>query len=285
MASNLESMMMLPPPLASLSEPSPLMAGDLEGRMTPPSGVGEWDATTAAVLAGRATPPQCPEGKQVAPADELASRLADLSSKCRRRSSMTMPHGSRVSQAMKSARAEHRRSIAKAITAELANASASEPQEVYQAVKHCALNSMRQHRLSLMQAANVLEAAGFGEEQDDEQPSTPQSSQVRMQLEMVQKAVDGARRQHRQSIAMAVRNSKEERISESPLSGSSRDRVQQIIGNSLRASRAESNARLKPASLLALMHTRASEKGMPVHCGPATKPVGKQSGKKTRGGC
>jgi hypothetical protein len=189
---------------------------------------------------------------------------------------------------MECARADHRRSLAKAMVAELAP---MESQEVLQAAKHCAKSSIRQHRLSLMQAADVLEAAGFGGEQDDEFPSQEctSPSQVKAQLQLVQKAVDGARRQHRQSIAFAVRNLTEEnRISQSPMTGSSRDRVAQIIGTALREEQCVSDGRdsskraprCTPQFLTALLNTRTSEKGLPVHCGPARTPQ-----KKKRGGC
>jgi len=291
MATNLENMM-IAPPLENLSEPSPLMAGDLAGRMTPPTGGGEQCAATAAMLAGRMTPPLSQEGKHDPSAEDLASRLANLPNSCRRRSSLTTtPHGRRISQAMQSARTEHRRSLVKAMAEELENSPGLETKEV---ARHCAINSIRNHRLSLMQAANVLEAAGFGGEQDNELDSTEcfSPSHVKMQLELVQRAVDGARRKHRQSIAMAVRSLNEEVVSQSPLSGSSRDRVQQIISTALceEASKPDScekskrQARFKPQSLVALMATRTSEKGRPVHCGPAPSTSGRRK-KEKRGGC
>merc|ERR1719331_1819270 len=103
-------------------------------------------------------------------------------------------------------------------------------------------------------------------------------SQVKSQLELVQKAVDIARRRHRQSIVQAVQNRggldairQRPVSSESPmsLSGASRERVQKIFDVACSKEQSDSRAsraRLSPCTLMALMNTRASEKGLPVHC-------------------
>jgi hypothetical protein len=288
MASSLENMM-AESSQVSLSDPSPLMAGDLSGRMTPPLGESSQHDATAAALAGRMTPPTTSGNEQGTPsAAELANRLGAVSAKHRRSS---MLQNRRISMALQCACAEHEDSLAKAMVKELGATTECDRQEVAQVMRQCVMNSRRQHRQSLMKAVDVLEAAGLGEEFDQESPNDEHSSsQVKSQLQFVQQAVDVARRRHRQSIVQAVHNrtgqhaGKLHGVSDSPMSGLSRERVQQIIDAAY--AREQSEARgsrrkgpVQQGTLLALMSTRTSQKGLAVHCGPPQRPVKRASQK------
>jgi len=110
MAENLESMTSE----VALCEVSPLMAGDLSGRMTPPS-----PSITSGDLAGRMTPPTTAVAGRAPPKMEgLTDRLAEVLSPSRRRRSSVVQMR-RLSVAVREVCVAHRQSLAKAATLEL----------------------------------------------------------------------------------------------------------------------------------------------------------------------
>merc|ERR1719199_2168565 len=198
MAEQFEAAHAQPP---SISELSPLMAGDLSGRMTPPM---------AADLAGRMTPPMATDlAERMTPPNSAAaaagrtSPLTELSrcleqelsaSPARRRRSSVM-QCRRLSVAVNEVCSLHSQNLAKAAAHELkATTGDGNAEEVAAEIRQCVLSSHRRQRQSILQAAEVLEAAGIGEDSDEESSVKERltSSEVTAQLQFVQKAVEGA---------------------------------------------------------------------------------------------
>jgi hypothetical protein len=202
MATNLESITARST-LPSLAEPSALMAGDISGRMTP-----GWMTPTASDSAEVAAQ----HGHAQQEMEGLSDRLTEAMAAPARRRRSSMLQSRLVSQAVGGACARHRQSLATAAAQEFRKqvkiaGEDGNKEEVAAAVRECALKAHRQHRQSILQAAEVVELAAhcknFGETSAPEQ-LVP--SEVTMQLQMIQQAVEGARRRHRQSIVRTVRS-------------------------------------------------------------------------------
>jgi len=205
MTAHLDPMATLP---VSLGEPSLLMAGDLSGRMTPgrmtpkstDSGeVGDLSACTSPVLEG------------------LAKRLSESPTPCRvsaavegrRRCSMMQ---SRLSIVVTEACARSKESLVSAAAQECrmqaeTTGKQADMEELTVAARECVIKSHRQRRQSLLQAAEVVELAAVCEETGHSEEwgadhLTP--SQLTMQLQLVQEAIEGARQRHRQSMAQSA---------------------------------------------------------------------------------
>lgn len=205
MTAHLDPMATLP---LSLAEPSLLMAGDLSGRMTP----------------GRMTPKSTDSGEFgdlspcTSPALEgLAKRLSESPTPCRgsaavegrRRCSMVQ---SRMSIVVTEACARSKESLVNAAAQECRMQAETtgkqvDMEEVTVAARECVIKSHRQRRQSLLQAAEVVELAAVCEESGHSEEwgadhLTP--SQLTMQLQLVQEAIEGARQRHRQSMAQSA---------------------------------------------------------------------------------
>jgi len=204
---------------------TPPRMGDLTGLMTPPD----------------STP------KPLNQAD-LSARLA----KCRR--------SSVVMAAVNEASTRHRHSLVQVVAAGLTGAP-SDPAKLRQSL----VMANRLHRLSLVRAAEVLEAAGV----EDRHASV----ELQQQLELVQQAVKAAQRRHRLSVVRAVAEVTGVNSStQSPASASpALPRVRQAIV----AAYARTHAATMSARERALMNTRVGIAGKPshfVHCGPLRTP-------------
>jgi len=90
----------------------------------------------------------------------------------------------------------HRRSLAQIVAAEIRKQDA--PPRSFAKVRRSVASRQRQHRTGLIHAAEVLEAAGVGV------TGSASSEQVALQLESVRRALDRAKRRHRQSLIVAV---------------------------------------------------------------------------------
>jgi len=132
-------------------------------------------------VAGLMTPP---DGNQ-ADISELAERLKPVAA--RRRSSIAQHP--ELLQAVGAARAVHRKSVVQAAAAAASELQPGDMSKVRQSIAA----TCRNRRASLIKAAEVLEAAGV-----------TSSAEVSQQLKMVHRAVEGARRKYRQSLAAAV---------------------------------------------------------------------------------
>merc|ERR1719506_2851643 len=180
-------------------------------------------------------------------ADTVAAKLA-ANPAARRRSSMAQRLTEirpRLSMAVNHACNDHASALAKAAQQELSTCE-EEREEVEAEIKHEVLRSRCRHRLSIMKAAEVLQAAGL---EEDEELST--------KLTMVKEAVDAARKRHWASIVAKHADEK---------------------GDDAYLCR-----RPKDPRFLALMKTRASVAGRRVHCGPRQSPQAAQRRKGARG--
>jgi len=255
-------------------------AGDLAGRMTPgrmtpaldlcmtPGRMTPLGTEEAAVVAGHT--PQVLEG--------VASKVADLlSSPARQRRSLVCgspakPRRSsmvqirpRLSMAVEQAYSKHGSSLAKAAARELGSLQETIPDEdaelkgVTADIQHQVYKSCCRKRMSLIKAAEVLEVAGIDEDSDEgNHEGEGISAAVTEKLKFVQEAVDAARRRHRESmVARAAPAANEE---------------------------THTSRRCKDPRFVALMRTRASVVGRPVHCGPTPKKRMAQVGRQKRGG-
>lgn len=206
-------------------------------------------------VTGLMTPPTS-EPKPVCPA-ELAARLT----RCRRSSVADCP---RLMAAVNQASARHRRSMAEAVTEDLSE-SPADPARVRQSVAA----ARRQHRLSLIKAAEVLEVV-------EKMPETQQmpEEQVESQLNLLQRAVEVARRRHRLSIMKAVEEvTGVDGPSLVPESAASKCTALPVVRQAVVAAYAKKhNKELSNKNALALMHTRvggiAGKPAHYVHCGP-----------------
>lgn len=188
------------PTLPGPEDPSPLMAGDLSGRMTP--GQMTPKSTDSAETGSLATGP-------LPQLESLAKRLAEAptperSRRSRRRRSSIVQ--SRLSVAVDEACAQNRQSLANAAAQEYraqleTTGSSKNKEDVTVAVRECVMKSHKQHRQSLLQAAEVVELAslrvdsGLDEEWGAEHLT---ASQLTMQLQLVQQAIQGAQQMHRE---------------------------------------------------------------------------------------
>lgn len=298
-----------------MAEPSPMMAGDLSGRMTPPSMSGDLSGRmTPLDLAGRMTPPHAaqPLVTEAEITNALTKHMAGASAGKRRRSSLA--HCRRLSVAVDDACKKHRESLVTAASQELsilgseADVAQEVPEDIWRVqrqkekeIQRCMEASHRQRRQSLLKAAEVLQEAGVGEDSKVDLSE----EEVTAQLQLVQKAVEGARKRHRQSIRLAVSNVAKDRDQVETASGSSRtqvrsgpsrERLEQAIAamlakNENEASRKDAAPRKQnqTPAFMALMRTRASVAGRRVHCGPTpTKALARkaptQKPAKARGG-
>lgn len=269
---------------------SPLMAGDLAGRMTPPNTICK-DPADAAAWAGRT--PECSPVKLEGLADRLAAVVTASPARGRRASAV---QSRRLTVAVKEACTRHRQSLTQAAAQELMQAQQAAAtvkdgnvNEVAAEIRHVVCSADRQRRRSIMKAAEVLEVAGFGEDSGEDSAGGEclVPSEVTAKLQLVQEAVAKARQRHRQSISHAVRsmgNVREEEQEED--TDSVRARVARTIAAAY--ARHEHNGgdqNCQSGQLqrsLALMRTRTSVVGRPVHCGPRSRHVSPRKAK--RGG-
>lgn len=258
----------------SLMDLSPLMAGDISGRMTPPTfATGQMtppDTVEAAVLAGRT-----PEHQAV------VNRLSEFTGSARKGRRSSMVQCRRLSVAVEEHCARHRQSLAQAATREIAR-SGEEGEEVKAEMRKVVLSAHRRCRQSISQAALVLEAAGVGEDSDDESSSSA-PPEVVAKLQFMQEAVETARIRHRQSISQAVRsiadvNAEPRQASDLKVGWPHADaavcaRVEKSIAAacSRKEERDGKNGCKTMHRLVALAKTRASVAGRRVHCGPAVQ--------------
>lgn len=152
---------------------------DLDGRMTP----------------GQMTPPAGDAATTASPdANDLAARcqqaLATANARRHRSSALKKRDsvGAGIARAMEEAKERRRKSLAKLN-------GGSEVQESISAAMQVA---SRRHRQSISKAADVLESAGYDEDDVD-------CSEATAKMRLVQQAMEDARRRHRRSIAEAVR--------------------------------------------------------------------------------
>ncbi|CAE7717695.1 Nsun2 [Symbiodinium sp. CCMP2592] len=194
----------LPERLAAAKEGAPMSAcstatprtGDISGLMTPPS-------LRSTDLEGLRTPPPaegrvspgigCPSGG-VSAAD-LTRRLESQRQPRSRRRSSIADHP-QLLQAVGQIAKRHRRSLAQIVAAEIRKQDA--PPRSFAKVRRSVASRQRQHRSGLIHAAEVLEAAGVGVS------GSASSEKVAEQLEAVRRALDRAKRRHRQSLIVAV---------------------------------------------------------------------------------
>jgi len=194
----------------TVPELSPLMAGDLSGRMTP----------------GTLTPTNGPSPKAAGPGactksqlEGLAKRLSGTPTPSRRQAQTPTRNPqlqSQLSAVVDEACMRNRQSLANAAAQEYRTqaeaSSSSSKKEVTSAVRDCVIKSHQQHRQSLLQAAEIMELAsvkeqsGLSEEWGAEH-LTP--AQLTTQLQMVQQAIQGARQRHQQSIASSFRSTEQ----------------------------------------------------------------------------
>lgn len=191
--------------LASVVEDA--MAAALERKLAPKKGQDQNDAgdkDTAApscwdLVDGQMTPGQMtpPEGNATSPArgdvDDLTKRaqeaLASANARRRRSSAQRKNDGGPgIARALDEAKDRRRKSLAKLN-------GGSEMQEGNDAAMQ---HANRRHRQSISKAADVLECAGYDEDDVD-------SSEAAAKMRLVQQAMEDARRRHRRSIAEAVR--------------------------------------------------------------------------------
>jgi hypothetical protein len=280
--------------LPDLDEVSPLMAGDLAGRMTPPS-------TAACDLAGRMTPPNGTAVQSHQP-QNFANCLVDALANpgMRRRSSIgTIATSRRLSVAMQAACTKHRQSLMKVAELEAQkiqeadHAGKDDGGKVTAEIRNCVLKADRRRRQSILKAAEVLEVAGLGKDSDDEAPGASlTNSEVSVQLQVVQEAVELAQKRHRQSISFAIRNVEQLREETADVGNgelTARERIERSVAaahnrcqNSERKYSKYTSENGVPRHLRALMNTRASVAGRNVHCGGLVKPT--KRNKKVRGG-
>lgn len=153
----------------------------------------EWD------LDGRMTPP---EGQQAAPVDvnDVATRANEaiaLAQARRRRSSVSKKYATGIELAMEQAKERRRQSLARKYGT----------QENAQTMVQQAMEQARgRHRKSMSKAAEVLECAGYDDEQVD-------GDEAWNKMRLVQQAMEDARQRHRRSIAHAVQDLQEPRAS------------------------------------------------------------------------
>lgn len=193
------------PGLPSLAdaEPSPLMAGDLSGRMTPE----------------QTTPNKSPKMADLAEQREgLTKRLSATPTPTRRRRSSTVQ--STLSAAVDAACVRNRKSLANAAAqeyrAQVESASKKVNTEKLSAtVQDCVIKAHKQRRHSLIQAAEVVELASLREESgmcEEWGAEDLSAQQLTTQLQLVQQAIERARKHHRQSIAKALHSSPKEAV-------------------------------------------------------------------------
>lgn len=170
-------------------EPSPLMAGDLSGRMTP----------------GRETPEINDTEELAASSDCLNKCLAQLptpmkTTRHRRASVLHNP----LSAAVDEACARSRRSVALVAAQEYrtqiqTQADNDSVDSMAGAIQENAKKSHKRRRQSILQAAEVIELASVCEERgfcEDWGAEHLTAAQLTMQLQMVQQAIEGARQRH-----------------------------------------------------------------------------------------
>lgn len=156
-------------------------AWNLEGRMTP----------------GRMTPTQ-ESGAVPVPIDvsSVAQRAQEALARAndrRRRSSAARKHVPAITQAMNEAKERRRRSLAKRT-----DAQGGTSDQIQQAMAR----ARGRHRQSLSKVADVLESAGYAEDDAEE-------GEVAAKMRLVQRAMEDARQRHRRSIARAVQELEE----------------------------------------------------------------------------
>lgn len=218
-------------------------------------------------VTGLMTPPEGSEKARLNAAD-LVSCLRQSMARFRRSSVADCPT---LMAAVNDASTRHRRSLAQAAI-DLQRMPA-DPSRLRQSL----VAANKHHRLSLIKAAEVLEAAGVGVGSSSFPSDAAAATEVESQLQMVQRAMETARRRHRLSVVKAVEDLKgtsepsvlpanlEKKCAAFP-------RVQQAVV----AAYAKQNAAKLTGSKKALMNTQiGGVTGKPahfVHCGPVWAP-------------
>jgi len=162
---------------------------DLEGRMTP----------------GRMTPTDESATSASMQVDDVAARAKqalELANARRRRSSAARKNAAGIAQAMEDAKERRRKSLAKQF-----NTIGDTSVQIDEAMER----ARGRHRRSMSKAADVLECAGYD---DDDADCTEAVAKMRL----VQQAMEDARQRHRRSIARAVQEL-EEPLAKSQLNG------------------------------------------------------------------
>jgi len=245
------------------------MASDLSDRMTPgrstsPSGAGGADHAGDALVAGVREAVACKTPSH-------------------RRSSVAQH--SRLVEAINVASAKHRRSIAEAMAAELAatqSGDAAEPEHVPH-VARAARKSLalvqRQHRDSLLRAAEVLEVAGVGiGAKGADIASPPGGSIVDEQLHLVQHALENARRRIRAQVTSAVQRAAMGTGKDSCIGAPIGSPTGKRAATAARVEQAVAAAYSKYHRPMALLHTnivtkQGGRRHLGVHCGPTAARV------------
>jgi len=251
----------------------PYMSEDLSGMMTPPrvaaaSGVDgcELEGKLQGVLAEQSS---------------TEERCVDVTpARCRRSS---IAHHPQLLEAVGAATSHHRRSLAEAVETELAGKTLTA--EMAGRVRQSLVGMQRQRRASLIKAAEVLEEVGVGTTGSRHAPE-----EVGAQLQLVQKAVEGAWRRHRASVATAVEAASggavpsPANVKLMPCQTLTQERVNNVIAAAYEKHRARTGGKGSgPTHFRALMSTRVvtnmpGKSACTVHCGPA--PPARRPGSK-----
>lgn len=233
----------------------PGMTEDLSGMMTPP--------------------PAADAGASSVDSDKLKEKLGALEKQTptRYRRSSIAQHP-QLLEAVGAAASRHRQSLTHALQSELAGKSVSPA--LAGRVRQSLVGMQRQRRASLIKAAEVLEEAGVGTEGSNDSPE-----EVEAKLQQMQKAVEGAWKRHRASVATAL-----EAASRSlgdgdlevadpgkpmPSQALTQERVNQVVAAAYAKHRGKGKG---PTHYRALMCTRLittmpGKSAYTVHCGPA----------------
>jgi len=163
-------------------EERPDCQGDLVGRMTPPK-----------TQQGCMTPPEevlthpGPDEQTVAEKLEKVQHRARRSSAIKRKS---------IQEAVSKAASRHRRSLLTKVFEKTEEGTLASP-ESNATIDLAVQTAQKRHRLSILKAAETLDAASLDNEDD---------ATVSKKFQMVHKAMEEARTRHRRSIASAVQN-------------------------------------------------------------------------------
>merc|ERR1719506_628956 len=132
-------------------------------------------------------------GIQVDDVAERAKQALELANARRRRSSAARKNVAGIAQAMEDAKERRRKSLAKKF-----NATGDAHDQINEAMER----ARGRHRRSMSKAADVLECAGYDEDDAD-------CAEAVEKMRLVQQAMEDARQRHRRSIARAVQELEE----------------------------------------------------------------------------